>query len=194
MYESTSWTNMATKLKKWKRRWHSLTTFWWMPRDRRSLRWNFRLSQHLDKVNLSIYSNTTRWCILVVARQPMVDNEMIIFRFSYSPAYLSLQACFLPPCRFLPKLLRVQWASDSLAHHWWATAVSPVTVLFSLFSQLVEMCQINNPLSTGAPPYPPNQYGGGGGGGRGNYDNFRGQGGYLGKPRNIRYKNTTGGC
>nr|XP_019941685.1 PREDICTED: serrate RNA effector molecule homolog isoform X1 [Paralichthys olivaceus] len=34
----------------------------------------------------------------------------------------------------------------------------------------------------GGPPYPPNQYGGG----RGNYDNFRGQGGYLGKPRNIR--------
>uniref|UniRef100_A0A3B3WC82 Arsenite-resistance protein 2 n=1 Tax=Poecilia mexicana TaxID=48701 RepID=A0A3B3WC82_9TELE len=34
-----------------------------------------------------------------------------------------------------------------------------------------------------APPYPPNQFGGG----RGNYDNFRGgQGGYLGKPRNIR--------
>uniref|UniRef100_A0A665WH46 Serrate, RNA effector molecule n=1 Tax=Echeneis naucrates TaxID=173247 RepID=A0A665WH46_ECHNA len=37
-------------------------------------------------------------------------------------------------------------------------------------------------VSTGGPPYPPNQYGGG----RGNYDNFRGQGGYLGKPRNIR--------
>uniref|UniRef100_A0A3P8RZL7 Serrate RNA effector molecule homolog (Arabidopsis) n=1 Tax=Amphiprion percula TaxID=161767 RepID=A0A3P8RZL7_AMPPE len=34
----------------------------------------------------------------------------------------------------------------------------------------------------GGPPYPPSQYGGG----RGNYDNFRGQGGYLGKPRNIR--------
>uniref|UniRef100_A0A669CVD8 Serrate RNA effector molecule homolog (Arabidopsis) n=1 Tax=Oreochromis niloticus TaxID=8128 RepID=A0A669CVD8_ORENI len=34
----------------------------------------------------------------------------------------------------------------------------------------------------GGPPYPPNQYGGG----RGNYDNFRGQGDYLGKPRNIR--------
>uniref|UniRef100_A0A7N6B3J8 Arsenite-resistance protein 2 n=1 Tax=Anabas testudineus TaxID=64144 RepID=A0A7N6B3J8_ANATE len=34
----------------------------------------------------------------------------------------------------------------------------------------------------GGPPYPPNQYGGG----RGNYDSFRGQGGYLGKPRNIR--------
>lgn len=34
----------------------------------------------------------------------------------------------------------------------------------------------------GVPPYPPNQYGGG----RGNYDNFRGHGGYLGKPRNIR--------
>uniref|UniRef100_A0A3Q3ANK2 Serrate RNA effector molecule homolog (Arabidopsis) n=1 Tax=Kryptolebias marmoratus TaxID=37003 RepID=A0A3Q3ANK2_KRYMA len=34
----------------------------------------------------------------------------------------------------------------------------------------------------GGPPYPPNQFGGG----RGNYDNFRGQGGYLGKPRNIR--------
>ncbi|KAK1882329.1 Serrate RNA effector molecule like B [Dissostichus eleginoides] len=34
----------------------------------------------------------------------------------------------------------------------------------------------------GAPPYPPNQFGGG----RGNYDNFRGQGGYLGKPRNLR--------
>ncbi|KAM9333652.1 serrate RNA effector molecule homolog isoform 3-T3 [Pholidichthys leucotaenia] len=33
----------------------------------------------------------------------------------------------------------------------------------------------------GGPPYPPNQYGG-----RGNYDNFRGQGGYPGKPRNIR--------
>uniref|UniRef100_A0A672JSL2 Serrate, RNA effector molecule n=1 Tax=Salarias fasciatus TaxID=181472 RepID=A0A672JSL2_SALFA len=32
------------------------------------------------------------------------------------------------------------------------------------------------------PSYPPNQYGGG----RGNYDSFRGQGGYLGKPRNIR--------
>ncbi|XP_039517471.1 serrate RNA effector molecule homolog [Pimephales promelas] len=37
----------------------------------------------------------------------------------------------------------------------------------------------------GGPPYPPNQYGGGGGG-RGNYDNFRGQGGYPGKPRNNR--------
>uniref|UniRef100_A0A8C2ACT1 Serrate RNA effector molecule homolog (Arabidopsis) n=1 Tax=Cyprinus carpio TaxID=7962 RepID=A0A8C2ACT1_CYPCA len=36
---------------------------------------------------------------------------------------------------------------------------------------------------TGGPPYPPNQYGGGG---RGNYDNFRGQGGYPGKPRNNR--------
>ncbi|RXN03320.1 serrate RNA effector molecule-like protein [Labeo rohita] len=35
----------------------------------------------------------------------------------------------------------------------------------------------------GGPPYPPNQYGGGG---RGNYDNFRGQGGYPGKPRNSR--------
>ncbi|KAM9728022.1 serrate RNA effector molecule homolog isoform 5-T5 [Menidia menidia] len=34
----------------------------------------------------------------------------------------------------------------------------------------------------GGPPYPPNQFAGG----RGNYDNFRGQGGYLGKPRNIR--------
>uniref|UniRef100_A0A8C9VJS7 Serrate RNA effector molecule homolog (Arabidopsis) n=1 Tax=Scleropages formosus TaxID=113540 RepID=A0A8C9VJS7_SCLFO len=34
----------------------------------------------------------------------------------------------------------------------------------------------------GGPPYPPNQYGGG----RGNYDNFRGQGGYPGKPRNTR--------
>ncbi|XP_060718559.1 serrate RNA effector molecule homolog isoform X3 [Tachysurus vachellii] len=33
------------------------------------------------------------------------------------------------------------------------------------------------------PPYPPNQYGGGG---RGNYDSFRGQGGYPGKPRNNR--------
>ncbi|XP_061658996.1 serrate RNA effector molecule homolog isoform X1 [Syngnathoides biaculeatus] len=33
----------------------------------------------------------------------------------------------------------------------------------------------------GVPPYPPNHFGGG----RGNYDNFRGQGGYLGKPRNI---------
>ncbi|MGH0187559.1 UNVERIFIED_CONTAM: hypothetical protein FKN15_025533 [Acipenser sinensis] len=32
----------------------------------------------------------------------------------------------------------------------------------------------------GGPPYPPNQYGGG----RGNYDSFRGQGGYPGKPRN----------
>uniref|UniRef100_A0A3Q3X104 Serrate, RNA effector molecule n=1 Tax=Mola mola TaxID=94237 RepID=A0A3Q3X104_MOLML len=38
-----------------------------------------------------------------------------------------------------------------------------------------------------AQPRPPLMgYGGGGGGGRGNYDNFRGQGGYLGKPRNIR--------
>ncbi|XP_071391021.1 serrate RNA effector molecule homolog [Centroberyx affinis] len=37
-------------------------------------------------------------------------------------------------------------------------------------------------FSSGGPPYPPNQYGGG----RGNYDNFRGQGGYLGKPRNNR--------
>ena len=39
----------------------------------------------------------------------------------------------------------------------------------------------------GGPPYPPNQYGGG----RGNYDNFRGQGGYLGKPRNIRWDHCT---
>uniref|UniRef100_A0AAV2J8E2 SERRATE/Ars2 C-terminal domain-containing protein n=1 Tax=Knipowitschia caucasica TaxID=637954 RepID=A0AAV2J8E2_KNICA len=40
------------------------------------------------------------------------------------------------------------------------------------------------PGPAGAPPYPPNQYGGG----RGNYDNFRGGGGggYLGKPRNLR--------
>uniref|UniRef100_A0A671WB39 Serrate RNA effector molecule homolog (Arabidopsis) n=1 Tax=Sparus aurata TaxID=8175 RepID=A0A671WB39_SPAAU len=37
-------------------------------------------------------------------------------------------------------------------------------------------------MFSSAPPYPPNQFGGG----RGNYDNFRGQGGYLGKPRNIR--------
>uniref|UniRef100_A0A3Q2DCY0 Serrate RNA effector molecule homolog (Arabidopsis) n=1 Tax=Cyprinodon variegatus TaxID=28743 RepID=A0A3Q2DCY0_CYPVA len=37
-------------------------------------------------------------------------------------------------------------------------------------------------MGYGGPPYPPNQFGGG----RGNYDNFRGQGGYLGKPRNIR--------
>ncbi|KAJ0062094.1 hypothetical protein NL108_015676, partial [Boleophthalmus pectinirostris] len=36
-------------------------------------------------------------------------------------------------------------------------------------------------MGYGGPPYPPNQYGGG----RGNYDNFRGQGGYLGKPRNL---------
>lgn len=41
--------------------------------------------------------------------------------------------------------------------------------------------------SPGGPPYPPNQYGGG----RGNYDNFRGQGGYLGKPRNIRWDHCT---
>uniref|UniRef100_H2ZUZ4 Serrate, RNA effector molecule n=1 Tax=Latimeria chalumnae TaxID=7897 RepID=H2ZUZ4_LATCH len=34
-------------------------------------------------------------------------------------------------------------------------------------------------LLLGAPPYPPNPYGG-----RGNYDSFRGQGGYPGKPRN----------
>ncbi|KAF4072781.1 hypothetical protein AMELA_G00251430 [Ameiurus melas] len=38
-------------------------------------------------------------------------------------------------------------------------------------------------MGYGGPPYPPNQYGGGG---RGNYDNFRGQGGYPGKPRNNR--------
>uniref|UniRef100_A0A3Q4HVL7 Serrate RNA effector molecule homolog (Arabidopsis) n=1 Tax=Neolamprologus brichardi TaxID=32507 RepID=A0A3Q4HVL7_NEOBR len=37
-------------------------------------------------------------------------------------------------------------------------------------------------MGYGGPPYPPNQYGGG----RGNYDNFRGQADYLGKPRNIR--------
>ncbi|KAL2094919.1 hypothetical protein ACEWY4_009638 [Coilia grayii] len=36
-------------------------------------------------------------------------------------------------------------------------------------------------MGYGGSPYPPNQYGGGG---RGNYDNFRGQGGYPGKPRN----------
>ncbi|XP_048884629.1 serrate RNA effector molecule homolog isoform X1 [Brienomyrus brachyistius] len=45
------------------------------------------------------------------------------------------------------------------------------------------------------PPYPPNQFGGGG---RGNYDNFRGQGGYMGKPRNSpsqsRRPNTWRGC
>lgn len=40
--------------------------------------------------------------------------------------------------------------------------------------------------SVAGPPYPPNQYGGGG---RGNYDSFRGQGGYPGKPRNNRYIN-----
>lgn len=45
----------------------------------------------------------------------------------------------------------------------------------------------SNSFSTGAPPYPPNQFGGG----RGNYDNFRGQGGYLGKPRNIRWDHCT---
>ncbi|KAM9441112.1 serrate RNA effector molecule homolog isoform 2-T2 [Clarias gariepinus] len=38
-------------------------------------------------------------------------------------------------------------------------------------------------MGYGGPPYPPNQYGGGG---RGNYDSFRGQGGYPGKPRNSR--------
>ena len=46
---------------------------------------------------------------------------------------------------------------------------------------------IDSFVSAGGPIYPPNQYGGG----RGNYDNFRGQGGYLGKPRNIRWDNCT---
>lgn len=45
-----------------------------------------------------------------------------------------------------------------------------------------------NGFSTGGLPYPPNQFGGGG---RGNYDNFRGQGGYLGKPRNMRWEPCT---
>ncbi|XP_049321171.1 serrate RNA effector molecule homolog isoform X2 [Astyanax mexicanus] len=39
------------------------------------------------------------------------------------------------------------------------------------------------PLLGYGPPFPANQYGGGG---RGSYDNFRGQGGYPGKPRNNR--------
>uniref|UniRef100_A0A8B9HHZ8 Serrate RNA effector molecule homolog (Arabidopsis) n=1 Tax=Astyanax mexicanus TaxID=7994 RepID=A0A8B9HHZ8_ASTMX len=38
-------------------------------------------------------------------------------------------------------------------------------------------------LGYAGPPFPANQYGGGG---RGSYDNFRGQGGYPGKPRNNR--------
>ncbi|XP_077596076.1 serrate RNA effector molecule homolog isoform X3 [Stigmatopora nigra] len=60
----------------------------------------------------------------------------------------------------------------------------------SKFSNRMRSCQLfygwrnlNSPLFPGIPPYPPNHFGGGG---RGNYDNFRGQGGYLGKPRNIR--------
>lgn len=41
-----------------------------------------------------------------------------------------LQACFLPPCHFLLKVLRVQWALDSPAHHWWAMGVCSLTALF----------------------------------------------------------------
>lgn len=66
------------------------------------------------------------------------------------------------------------------------------SVSFKLDSKNVPRSTQYDSFSTGAPPYPPNQYGGGGGGagggGRGNYDNFRGQGGYLGKPRNIRWE------
>ncbi|XP_061753657.1 serrate RNA effector molecule homolog isoform X2 [Nerophis ophidion] len=48
---------------------------------------------------------------------------------------------------------------------------------------LMAFAQPRPPLmGYGGPLYPPNHFGGG----RGNYDNFRGQGGYLGKPRNIR--------
>lgn len=113
---------------------------------------------------------------------------------SFSLVGFVLQVCFLPACHFLLKVLRVQWALDSLAHHWWATAVCSLTVLF--FPVLiVEMCHLDHyfcddfesSFLTGGPPYPPNQYGGG----RGNYDNFRGQGGYLGKPRNIRWDHCT---
>lgn len=51
----------------------------------------------------------------------------------------------------------------------------------------VKTCVNSDSSLKGVPPYPPNQYGGG----RGNYDNFRGHGGYLGKPRNIRWDHCT---
>lgn len=98
----------------------------------------------------------------------------------YRFVFFILQACFHPTCHFHLRPLRVQWATGSLVHHWWAMAVSvsvdsvKVQFVLSLFD-----C-----LWTGGPPYPPNQYGGGG---RGNYDNFRGQGGYMGKPHNMRW-------
>lgn len=57
---------------------------------------------------------------------------------------------------------------------------SQVATLFLFF-------KLKSFFEAGGPPYPPNQYGGG----RGNYDNFRGQGEYLGKPRNIRWDRCT---
>lgn len=67
---------------------------------------------------------------------------------------------------------------------WWY-----VLWLHCLF-EFIQRCfsvDLKSLVLTGGPPYPPNQYGGG----RGNYDNFRGQGGYLGKPRNIRWDHCT---
>lgn len=119
-----------------------------------------------------------------------VHNNMNSF---FSLVVYIPQVCFLPACHFLLKVFRVRWPLDSLVHHWWVMAVCALFVYYFFFMGMC-LCQIATfvltltPfLSTGGPPYPPNQYGGG----RGNYDNFRGQGGYLGKPRNIRWDHCT---
>lgn len=75
-------------------------------------------------------------------------------------------------------------ASSTAYGIWWY-----VLWLHCLF-EFIQRCfsvDLKSLVLTGGPPYPPNQYGGG----RGNYDNFRGQGGYLGKPRNIRWDHCT---
>lgn len=48
----------------------------------------------------------------------------------FSLVVFVLQVCFLPPCHFLPKVLRVHWALDSLVHHSWAMVVCSLAVLF----------------------------------------------------------------
>lgn len=119
LYGSTSWTNMGIKLKKWKRRLLSSTISWWMPRGHHCQRWNFLLFQAQAKVSLRFLSN-----------QPVNPELQIFFnRDKQNPRKKIHWACFIPQvcsvlvCRFLPKVLRVQWASHSLVLLWWATVV-----------------------------------------------------------------------
>lgn len=77
-------------------------------------------------------------------------TNILTLRWIYSWYFVSfiLQLCFHPACHFHHKLPRVQWATGSLVHHWWAMGVSvgvdneTVKSFLSLFMSVCEQADL----------------------------------------------------